>query len=84
MAEQLEATYATLERRVEYRTVELRQSLEANAALLEEIEAKNREVAAASHQKSAFLANMSHELRTPLNAIIGFSEVLARPAVRRR
>ena len=40
MAEQLEATYATLERRVEDRTVELRQSLEANAALLEEIEAQ--------------------------------------------
>jgi signal transduction histidine kinase/DNA-binding response OmpR family regulator len=76
MAEQLEATYATLERRVEERTVELRQSLEANAVLLEELEAKTREVAAASHQKSAFLANMSHELRTPLNAVIGFSEVL--------
>ncbi len=31
--------------------------------------------------KDAFLANISHELRTPLNAIIGFSEILADPAL---
>src|SRR5262249_60863729 len=48
-----------------------------NARLFRELEAKSREVEAASRHKSEFLANMSHELRTPLNAIIGFSEVLA-------
>jgi len=48
-----------------------------NARLFREIEAKSRELEAASRNKSEFLANMSHELRTPLNAIIGFSEVLA-------
>ena len=42
-----------------------------------ELEAKGRQLAAASRHKSEFLANMSHELRTPLNAIIAFSEVLA-------
>ncbi|MGE5064798.1 MAG: GAF domain-containing protein [Myxococcales bacterium] len=47
-----------------------------NARLFREIEAKGRELEAASRHKSEFLANMSHELRTPLNAIIGFSEVL--------
>jgi signal transduction histidine kinase len=47
-----------------------------NARLFREIEAKSRELEAASQHKSEFLANMSHELRTPLNAIIGFSEVL--------
>jgi two-component system, NtrC family, sensor kinase len=47
-----------------------------NARLFREIEAKGRQLAAASQHKSEFLANMSHELRTPLNAIIGFSEVL--------
>ena len=47
-----------------------------NVRLFRELEAANRELAAASQQKSEFLANMSHELRTPLNAIIGFSEVL--------
>jgi signal transduction histidine kinase len=48
-----------------------------NARLFREIEAKSRELEAASRHKSEFLANMSHELRTPLNAIIGFSEVLS-------
>ena len=48
-----------------------------NARLFLEIEAKSRELEAASRHKSEFLANMSHELRTPLNAILGFSEVLA-------
>ena len=47
-----------------------------NVRLFKELEAANRELAAASQHKSEFLANMSHELRTPLNAIIGFSEVL--------
>src|SRR5262249_51004549 len=47
-----------------------------NVRLFKELEAANRELAAASRHKSEFLANMSHELRTPLNAILGFSEVL--------
>jgi signal transduction histidine kinase len=48
-----------------------------NVRLFKELQAANRELAAASQHKSEFLANMSHELRTPLNAIIGFSEVLS-------
>jgi signal transduction histidine kinase len=48
-----------------------------NARLFRELDAKSRQLEAASRHKSEFLANMSHELRTPLNAIIGFSEVLA-------
>ncbi len=51
-----------------------------NARLFQEIEAKGREVQAASQHKSEFLANMSHELRTPLNAIIGYSELLEEEA----
>ena len=76
MAAQLQSTYDTLERRVEDRTHDLRQSLDQNAELLREIEEKNREIEIASRHKSSFLANMSHELRTPLNAVIGFSELL--------
>jgi len=52
-----------LERRVEQRTAELRES---NAAL-----------AKASRLKDEFLANMSHELRTPLNGVIGMVDLLA-------
>ena len=60
------------------------------ASAKEEIELKNRDLAAANaaaeasrlaadeanQAKSGFLANMSHELRTPLNAIIGYTEMV--------
>ena len=60
------------------------------ASAKEEIELKNRDLAAAKQTaeaarqvadeankaKSGFLANMSHELRTPLNAIIGYTEMV--------
>jgi signal transduction histidine kinase len=69
MAVRLEASYAGLEHDVQERTREL-------AGALAELDAKSRELEAASHHKSAFLANMSHELRTPLNAISGFSQAL--------
>ncbi len=61
------------------------------ASAKEEIELKNRDLAAAKQTaeaarhvadeankaKSGFLANMSHELRTPLNAIIGYTEMVS-------
>jgi signal transduction histidine kinase len=47
-----------------------------NTRLLNEIQDKSQQLAAASQHKSQFLANMSHELRTPLNAIIGVTEML--------
>jgi signal transduction histidine kinase len=58
----MERLNAQLERRVEERTMELR---DTNLRLL-----------AADRSKNQFLANMSHELRTPLNSIIGFSTLL--------
>jgi signal transduction histidine kinase len=69
MTEQLRASYAELEQRVEDRTRDL-------AVAMEQLEQKSGELETVSRHKSEFLANMSHELRTPLNAIIGFSEVL--------
>lgn len=47
-----------------------------NAALYEELEHANHQLAEASRHKSIFLANMSHELRSPLNTIIGYASLL--------
>ncbi len=62
LAQQLQEANATLEARVEEKTMELR-----NAML---------DLVASNNLKSKLLANTSHELRTPLNSIIGFSEML--------
>ena len=60
--QKLEEEHASLERRIEERTAELRR-LNAN-------------LRKASRAKDEFLANMSHELRTPLSSILGMSEML--------
>ncbi len=62
MEQELRKARDDLELRVQERTAELQDSLEA----------ANESVKA----KAAFLANMSHELRTPMNAVIGFSSLL--------
>jgi two-component system sensor histidine kinase ChiS len=59
MAQELSASYNTLERRVEQRTAQL-------------AEAQKR-AEGANKAKSVFLSNMSHELRTPLNVVIGYT-----------
>ncbi|MDF2438642.1 MAG: rpfC 3 [Bacteroidota bacterium] len=65
----LSETNNQLERRVEERTLELREKNEklvAAKALAEQ----------SKTVKEQFLASMSHEIRTPLNAILGFQELL--------
>jgi signal transduction histidine kinase/DNA-binding response OmpR family regulator len=64
---QVHEAYDELEHRVQDRTAAL-------------IEARNAAIGAAQ-TKSEFLANMSHEIRTPLTAILGFTGVLADPAL---
>jgi signal transduction histidine kinase len=71
--EELRQLNATLEDRVEQRTMELAKANRELAAARDEAESANA-------AKTAFLAAMSHELRTPLNAIIGFSELLSQQA----
>jgi len=66
--EALENANRQLEKRVEERTMELKN---ANHELTKAKEAAD----AAAHAKSEFLANMSHEIRTPMNGVIAAADL---------
>lgn len=64
MSSQLQDSFASLEKRVEERTIELKAAIQVADQ--------------ANRAKSDFLSNMSHELRTPLNGILGYAQILGR------
>ncbi|MCD4727687.1 MAG: DUF3365 domain-containing protein, partial [Pirellulales bacterium] len=84
LVERLRMFYESLERLVETRTKELRESegrLRDHAVAMEStnksLKEANRLVESATRAKSAFLANMSHEIRTPMTAILGYADLIA-------
>ncbi len=67
------AWVALLQRRVAAHAREIRQRLENEARLQEQMRVAAE---SASQAKSEFLANMSHEIRTPMNGLMGMTEIL--------
>ncbi len=60
-------------------TAEIVAARDANARLVEQLQAAREAAERSSGTKSQFLANMSHEIRTPIAAIIGYADLLLDP-----
>ncbi|WP_020585544.1 ATP-binding protein [Desulfobacter curvatus] len=74
--DRLKSYSASLETRVEQRTLDLTEAKEELEFTVIHLKKAQKKAEEASRVKSQFLANMSHEIRTPMNGIIGMTEIL--------
>uniref|UniRef100_UPI003567FC1E ATP-binding protein n=1 Tax=Lutibacter sp. TaxID=1925666 RepID=UPI003567FC1E len=65
-----------LQNSVRSKTKDLREQLDLNSQIMDELEEQKNKAEESDKMKSAFLANMSHEIRTPMNGILGFTDLL--------
>jgi signal transduction histidine kinase len=59
----------------------IKSELRKRNAIEDQLKAARDQAEESEMLKTAFLNNISHEIRTPMNAIIGFSELIADPAI---
>ncbi len=77
LAESVEVSRKTLERRVADATEVFREALTAMEAQNIELQQAREREQQANVAKDDFLARMSHELRTPLTSVIGYAHLLS-------
>jgi len=71
---QLQNQNEILEKKVQERTLELKNNMI-------ELEIAKNKAEASDRLKTAFINNISHEIRTPLNGILGFASLLTEPDI---